>query len=202
MIALIFWIWTALVSTLVSGAAVLPDDSSASRSSASASGIMWRGNITVDGPVYQFNGTVQEIYAQIMKANPEYKLMEVPRKDPAAPLKASVTSIACETPNGPPDDWGYALGDEIYDGIKYLRGLTGDCGVTPGPCGRISCSWDSAISWCWDSPTGGYATKCSALADYAQAAADQCPYRSNEVWGTAYAAAGFSVQVAGKLHLC
>ncbi|KAK8063184.1 hypothetical protein PG996_007836 [Apiospora saccharicola] len=170
MFALTFWFLAALVSTLVSGAAVSRDDSGGSNTSVAMPGITWRGNITVDGPIYEFNGTVQ------------------------------VSSTQCDSPND--DDWGYAVGDRIIDGINYLRGLTGDCGVTPGPCGRVSCSWDSAISWCWDNPTGGYTTKCSALADYAQAVMDHCPYRPGEVWGTAFSDAGFSVQVAGKVHLC
>ena len=96
------------------------------------SGITWRGNITVDGPIYEFNGTVevslptmrpnlratclltlaccpQEIYTQIKAANPEYKLMEVPRKHSASPhqLKvsrfrgqASVLVLVCSKASG------------------------------------------------------------------------------------------------------
>ncbi|KAK8112448.1 hypothetical protein PG984_012974 [Apiospora sp. TS-2023a] len=200
MFALTLWFLAALVSTFVSGAAVSRDDNGSSNNSVAMPGITWRGNITADGPIYEFNGTVQEIYAQIQAANPDYKLMEVPHKHSASPHTLKVSSTQCDSPND--DDWGYAVGDRIIDGINYLRGLTGDCGVTPGPCGRVSCSWDSAISWCWDNPTGGYTTKCSALADYAQAVMDHCPYRPGEVWGTAFSDAGFSVQVAGKVHLC
>lgn len=31
---------------------------------------------------------------------------------------------------------------------------------------------------------------------------DHCVYRPGEIWGTVYDDAGFSVQVAGMLHLC
>ncbi|KAK7959920.1 uncharacterized protein PG986_004774 [Apiospora aurea] len=200
MIALAVWIWATLVCALVSGASVQPNGGSASNSSALMPGIIWRGNVTVDGPIYEFNGTVQEIYAQIKEVNPAYELM--PRKHLSSDPMHSLTHVQCETPYGPPDDWGYAVTNNIQDGITYLESLTGDCGVTPGPCGRVSCSWDSAISWCWNNPTGGYTLKCSQLAGYAQAVVNNCPYRPNEVWGEAYDSAGFSVFCAGKLHLC
>ncbi|KAK0667505.1 hypothetical protein QBC41DRAFT_304326 [Cercophora samala] len=40
----------------------------------------------------------------------------------------------------------------IGDGIKYLRGLSGTAKNGPGwgNCGRVSCSWSSAIYWCND----------------------------------------------------
>ncbi|KAK8030211.1 hypothetical protein PG993_011502 [Apiospora rasikravindrae] len=202
MIALIVWIWAILVSTLVSGAAVQPNGGSAFNSSAPMPGIIWRGNVTVDGPIYEFNGTVQEIYAQIKKVNPAYELLPVSRERSSTNPKLSITHTECETPHGDPDNWGYAVTNEIDDGIAYLRGLTGECGATPGPCGRVSCSWDSAIAWCWNNPTGGYTLKCSELADYATEVVKQCPYRPNEVWGETYDSAGFSVFCAGKLHLC
>ncbi|PWY90681.1 hypothetical protein BO70DRAFT_358131 [Aspergillus heteromorphus CBS 117.55] len=40
----------------------------------------------------------------------------------------------------------------IRDGISYLKGLEGTCGVSAGPaaCARISCSYDSGIYLCND----------------------------------------------------
>jgi hypothetical protein len=55
-------------------------------------------------------------------------------------------------------DWNCGYGDEgadvgaIRNGIRYLRGLNGNPtnGAGPGNCGRVSCSYDSAIWWCND----------------------------------------------------
>ncbi|KAK8096577.1 hypothetical protein PG999_012521 [Apiospora kogelbergensis] len=225
MIALMFWFLTTLASTLVSDAALHPGGSSSNSHGMIFSPMQWSGNITVDGPIYKFNGTVQvrlyrdqkengtqaacqtdfgfctqEIHAQILKANPEFKLMDVSHKDSVKPHQLTINDIQCNTPHD--GNWGYAIANEIQDGINYLRSLTGDCTATPGPCGRVSCSWNSGIGWCWNQPTGSYTTKCANLADYAQVVHDKCPYRPNEVWGEAYDDAGFSVWCAGMDHLC
>ena len=80
--------------------------------------MQWSGNITVDGPIYKFNGTVQvrlyrdqkengtqaacqtdfgfctqEIHAQILKANPEFKLMDVSHKDSVKPHQLTVSVL-------------------------------------------------------------------------------------------------------------
>ncbi|KAK6859070.1 hypothetical protein PG990_014394 [Apiospora arundinis] len=200
MVALTSWFLATLVSTLVSAAAIHPGAGIGKSHDVVFSSMTWRGNITVDGPIHEFNGTVQEIHSQILKANPDFKLLDVSHKDSVKTHQLEITNIDCNEPRD--NNWGYAIGNEIQDGINYLRGLTGECSQTPGPCGRISCSWNSAISWCWDNPTGSYTTQCSVLADYAQAVFDNCPYRPNEVWGQAYDSAGFSVWCAGKDHLC
>lgn len=58
---------------------------------------------------------------------------------------SQINDIQCNTPHD--GNWGYAIANEIQDGINYLRSLTGDCTATPGPCGRVSCSWNSGIGY-------------------------------------------------------
>lgn len=43
-----------------------------------------------------------------------------------------------------------ALQEQIFVGIEYLRRLNDTAKNGPGPenCGRVSCSWNSAIIWC------------------------------------------------------
>lgn len=43
----------------------------------------------------------------------------------------------------------------IKEGIDYLQGIDGYCGLDDGPykCARVSCSWDSAIWLCNDNDT-------------------------------------------------
>ncbi|KAH6666714.1 hypothetical protein B0J14DRAFT_659754 [Halenospora varia] len=48
-------------------------------------------------------------------------------------------------PDGPPEDWGLADHNAIWDGIDYLRSLKGTCKVADRNNARVSCSWDSAI---------------------------------------------------------
>lgn len=49
-------------------------------------------------------------------------------------------------------DYKYAGKVTIVWGINYLRSITGKPKNGPGPnnCGRVSCSWNSAIYWCND----------------------------------------------------
>ena len=45
-----------------------------------------------------------------------------------------------------------ANADRIYQGVMYLAHVGGvpEAGAGPNLCGRVSCSWDSAIYWCND----------------------------------------------------
>ncbi|KAK0744669.1 hypothetical protein B0T21DRAFT_407751 [Apiosordaria backusii] len=60
-------------------------------------------------------------------------------------------------------------------GIHYLRGVTGKAKNGPGPknCGRVSCSWDSAIYWC-NEDTISKELDWEQIADGAQTVLDNC----------------------------
>ncbi|KAK0744320.1 hypothetical protein B0T21DRAFT_357602 [Apiosordaria backusii] len=53
-------------------------------------------------------------------------------------------TFQCRIPYDP------AMYTDIKEGIDYLRGLTGTAINDPGKCGRVSCSYNSAIYWCND----------------------------------------------------
>ncbi|KAL2854258.1 hypothetical protein BJY01DRAFT_232004 [Aspergillus pseudoustus] len=87
----------------------------------------WEMETTPGGPTVLLNGTVQEIYAELLKINPSYD------GDFAETLAAAITR-------------------RIREGITYLRSVSGrpTNGPGPGNCGRVSCPYNSAIWWCND----------------------------------------------------
>jgi hypothetical protein len=64
------------------------------------------------------------------------------------------------------------------DGINYLKGLPDEvtCQNGPGPdnCGRISCSWNSGISWCNQREETSDVFKCNQFAAPAQDILNRC----------------------------
>lgn len=50
------------------------------------------------------------------------------------------------------NNYDQAISSRIKEGIRYLRGVNGKPSNGPGPgnCGRVSCSYNSAIWWCND----------------------------------------------------
>lgn len=92
------------------------------------------------------NGTVQEVYSQILQIEPNFKLASTPRTHPAErESKIERRAINCGT-------WPLANKGRIQEGISYLNGLVGSPtnGPGPGACGRVSCSYNAAIWWCND----------------------------------------------------
>ncbi|KAK8009285.1 hypothetical protein PG991_011836 [Apiospora marii] len=122
-------------------------------------------------------GTVEQVYDQALQVNPGFKLLHVPSHHPEkTPYK-----IICDLfPN--------AHETGIQDGINYLRGVPGrpQNGPGPGRCGRVSCSWDSAIWWCNDNKKSRTLDSFSAIANSAQAILDQCSDRGSDFSGQGF----------------
>ncbi|KAK0627468.1 hypothetical protein B0T14DRAFT_493554 [Immersiella caudata] len=48
-----------------------------------------------------------------------------------------------------PSRWGHAPDrNHVKDGYQYLQAIVGYCRQGPATCGRVSCSYDSAIYFC------------------------------------------------------
>ncbi|KAI1129171.1 hypothetical protein F5Y10DRAFT_158683 [Nemania abortiva] len=64
----------------------------------------------------------------------------------------------------------------IDQGVDYLNHLPDSalCSNPPKTCGRISCSWNSAILWCNDKTDPGDAHKCNMFGQYAAEIVDKC----------------------------
>ncbi|KAJ0117368.1 hypothetical protein J7T55_003782 [Diaporthe amygdali] len=77
---------------------------------------------------------------------------------------------------------GMADGPAIKTGIKYLRHVDGTPGQGPGPstCGRVSCSWDSAIWWCNHNNESIGLDSYTRIADGAQNLVDSCAFAQDD----------------------
>ncbi|KAJ0414340.1 hypothetical protein BJY00DRAFT_318905 [Aspergillus carlsbadensis] len=72
----------------------------------------------------------------------------------------------------------------LRSGIKYLRKVKGRPHLPPKKCGRVSCSYDSAIEWCNDREHDGFfLPSFNNIADGAQTILDICGKRSKAVKG-------------------
>lgn len=108
------------------------------------------------------NGTVQEVYHNLIDINPDYDdLLRKYRSSKAATALPdsfhSFDSMAevpsnCGYCNVCTKRWAPAAYMIILDGINHLNNLTGKPANGPGPgaCGRVSCEWGSSIWWCND----------------------------------------------------
>ncbi|KAI3393919.1 hypothetical protein diail_3481 [Diaporthe ilicicola] len=145
------------------------------------------------------NGTVQEIIQQLIDINPHYP---VPASLFDGSNNISPDDTAGVSPDALPttgqgvadignqddpastssictDRWIFARWTAIGDGIDYLRGLKPGRpanGPGPGACGRVSCSWGSAIYWCNDDDERKELDSWGRIADGAQTIRDTCWY--------------------------
>ncbi|KAI0157469.1 hypothetical protein GGR57DRAFT_501085 [Xylariaceae sp. FL1272] len=167
--------------------------------------ISWTLPIVEGGEEYTFNGTIEEVFAQVNDERAKQGLG--PLDDPLSNSThieemgvgnliqdRSLTRTECKV-----GLLGAAASEKIQSGIKYLGKLKTKCrnGAGPGNCGRISCSWNSAIYWCNDKSVDSENYDCSSFAPYAQAIFDECSYRVgldlDLVWGQAWDTDNFRV---------
>lgn len=99
-----------------------------------------------DGSTVVLNGTIQEVYTQLLDLHPNADLSPSTVVSKRTNLKLSKRdSVTC-------GNWPLANKGYIQDGITYLRTVAGAPRNGPGPgnCGRVSCSNNAAIWWCND----------------------------------------------------
>ncbi|RYO89426.1 hypothetical protein DL766_003259 [Monosporascus sp. MC13-8B] len=156
--------------------------------------MMFTGALRAGGPTVTYSGTLQSIVKQIRAENPHYPF----RNRTAFPITPDDSTKVGDTGVGRSDTIsatrsdgvlnarednvfcgvggdGWADKEAIVEAITYLRDLTGACYALPGPgfCGRISCSYNSAVWWCNDKPKiTNY--PCSFFADFVQTIANEC----------------------------
>ncbi|KAG8409375.1 hypothetical protein J3459_017553 [Metarhizium acridum] len=104
------------------------------------------------GQLKNFTGTVEKVHSQVTQLNPGWEQDVVAQREPEE-ARASLDKryifyqVDCRPPGWQPAEYG-----AIGSGISYLKTLRGSPRYGPGPgaCGRVSCSYDSAIWWCND----------------------------------------------------
>ncbi|KAK4232624.1 hypothetical protein QBC38DRAFT_450254 [Podospora fimiseda] len=154
--------------------------------------LSWEVATTPGGPTMILNGTVQQVRAQLLQLNPNYD------NDFAELTAASKAAAAMRRSKGVSKDvdpshrlcdiwgrWDSATKKRILEGIDYLHHINGQPHQGPGPgnCGRVSCSFDSAIIWCNDNPTTKYLDNFNLIADDALNIITECPEIDTEVLG-------------------
>ncbi|KAL4772414.1 hypothetical protein BDW60DRAFT_207042 [Aspergillus nidulans var. acristatus] len=126
------------------------------------------------------SGTMQEVYAKILKINPNYEedWKNVHNTNSKSePRSDRPRLINCDGSNG------YAKTNKIRDGISYLRKFKLPPGLKGNTCQVVSCSYDSAIRWCNDLPTLRILPSFDNIADGAQVILDWCQKNWNDVGG-------------------
>ncbi|KAI1323763.1 hypothetical protein F5Y16DRAFT_424697 [Xylariaceae sp. FL0255] len=167
--------------------------------------IEWNLPVTEGGSNYTFYGTVQEVFAKINEIRVQQGLE--PHPDPLS-TSTEVTyltdssSLSRRVYTNTICNVGLSAAaptERIEEGIIYLENIKGTCTNGPGPgnCGRISCSYNSAIYWCNDNPYP-FTQDCSRFAAYAAEAEGTCSYNTSKgayVRGQAFDSASFNVMV-------
>ncbi|KAI1261263.1 hypothetical protein F5Y18DRAFT_431346 [Xylariaceae sp. FL1019] len=167
--------------------------------------ISWTLPIIEGGEEYTFNGTIEEVYAQVndQRAKLGFGPLDDPLNDSTHTKEMEVGDILQGRSLNHTECriglLGAASSEKVLNGIKYINKLRTKCSNGPGPgnCGRISCSWNSAIYWCNDKPVASELYDCSSFAKYAQAIYDECSYQVglslDLVWGQAWDTDNFRV---------
>ncbi|AEO69047.1 fd896ae8-f71e-4e42-ba99-548a03bad6f5 [Thermothielavioides terrestris] len=141
--------------------------------------IQWEIEVA-PGQIARLNGTVQEVYAQALQINPNFKL-----KTPSTPARPR-RALAHQRSKVEDCNYPYPLAEasKIHDGVEYLRGVPGKPVEGPGPtaCGRVSCSWKSAIWWCNDNKNLYTLDSFNKIADSAQFILLTCPWTGYMNW--------------------
>ncbi|CAJ2510853.1 Uu.00g064780.m01.CDS01 [Anthostomella pinea] len=138
--------------------------------------ITWSGFAEV-GAEKQFQGTWQQVEAQIRVLQPNFKFVldqanrtiEARDKEPPSDVNGPDREHFCEHVGGF-GEISYFIAENLRN---YLQALSSDLICRNGPgspgkgnCGRISCAYDSAIWWCNDNDHP-VTFKCNLFEEYA-----------------------------------
>jgi hypothetical protein len=151
------------VVSQVAAALQLPDVQSSLPDGYSQVPLEWELQSHVGGRTFLMNGTVQDVYKELEKRNPNYRVDFGP-EDPVdngtiaglhrGSLERHIPSecaghwqkVNCDIPKLT------CQIDEIYEGIGHLKRAIGSLRLPPGPkiCAVVSCISYSAILFCSD----------------------------------------------------
>lgn len=151
--------------------------------------VTWEVKAHPDGPTMNVIGTVQQVYAALDKVNPNF--CQDFGVDNKLKANSSVLAVATESPSNYElqslvcNVFDYAQRTATQDGIKHLNGVPGAPANGPGPgnCGRVSCSYESAIYWCNDNPTVKSLDSYSSIGWAAQFVLDSNDKKCSDIWG-------------------
>jgi hypothetical protein len=111
----------------------------------------WEIQLTPDSAPVVLNGTIEQVYDQLLAIDPSSAASFVDKRD-ERPLTTRFHKRSVFASHSCFGRWPVADYFGIEDGITHLRKVSGQPRNGPGPgnCGRVSCSWGNAIWWCND----------------------------------------------------
>ncbi|KAK1781361.1 hypothetical protein QBC45DRAFT_65059 [Copromyces sp. CBS 386.78] len=115
--------------------------------------ITWEVKAHPDGPTMNVTGTIQQVFDALDKANPNFR-QDFGITDSSVLAATTESASSYEVERVICNVFDYARKDATQDGINHLNSVPGAPANGPGPgnCGRVSCSYASAIYWCNDNP--------------------------------------------------
>ncbi|KAL4962765.1 uncharacterized protein BDV14DRAFT_202586 [Aspergillus stella-maris] len=144
----------------------------------------WEVQVTPGSEPVILNGTIDEVHAELLKLNPkwddDFPGVDVDESSSLAnrDLEWSLEKRTdfTESKYNCFGRWGRAHAITVRQGISYLRKVTGrpHAAAGPGTCGRVSCSYDSAIYWCNDDKNSKTPNSYGSIADGAQYLLAKC----------------------------
>ncbi|OLN91678.1 hypothetical protein CCHL11_06602 [Colletotrichum chlorophyti] len=146
----------------------------------------WEVQATPGGDNVTIKGTVEDVFDELHNINPDYaKAFGINFAEKAGPSARELEKRANFTDR--PficDNFGRAHVDAGWDGIKYLRKVKGKPKASAGPamCGRVSCSWKTAIWWCNDDDKPKTLESFSDIADGAEKVWSECTDTEFHFW--------------------
>ncbi|KAI1259204.1 hypothetical protein F5Y18DRAFT_410680 [Xylariaceae sp. FL1019] len=170
--------------------------------------VTWTIPLTPGGQNHTFQGTVQEVFVQLNDLLVSKGLPPRPEPiDNTTSFDAELSAIRAELGHGlnartfdhticqvplP----GVADGPAILSGIRHLNTVGTQCRMEgPGACGRISCSYNSAIYWCNDK-NGYQEFPCSYFSQYVGLLLGLCAEtRDSGFWGQTFDTDQFNVYI-------
>ncbi|KAE8362694.1 hypothetical protein BDV27DRAFT_166013 [Aspergillus caelatus] len=144
----------------------------------------WEVEISLGRSTVRLNGTIQEVHEALLKLNPswnEHYMKEMPQE--SSEVTQPADSFTLEKRADFSNDkylcrgrWAECSASAASNGVHYLRFVQGwpTNGPGPGNCGRVSCSYKSAIRWCNDNASAKRLGGFNDIADGAQYILDKC----------------------------
>jgi hypothetical protein len=112
--------------------------------------ISWKVEVFKGQPPMTFNGTIQQVYEQVLVVNPAFELATVDNDLAKREHGGGEELLSKRTPTYCAIHTSDARVDSISRCITYLRGVGGAAENQAGGCGKVACESDSAIWWCND----------------------------------------------------
>ncbi|KAJ4413358.1 hypothetical protein N0V85_003589 [Neurospora sp. IMI 360204] len=164
--------------------------------------LTWEVETTPGGPTVNITGTIENVYEELEKINPTF-VSDFGLHDPdhnlslAAPVEPRgyyYKSWDCDAVT-----WWAGLSN-IQAGLVYLNGVPGKPSNGPGPgnCGRVSCSYSSAIYWCNDNTFTKTIDSFGYISGAAQSIINKCgPSMDYYVHGQVFMTDNWNVMIRG-----